>query len=162
MKTRGRPVGSYKRLFPARVNGKVTKLYTAYQSMIHRCTNPNAHNWKWYGGKGVTVCDRWTDKATGFESFAMDMGEPPAGLTLGRLDNTKPYGPDNCAWQTWKQQAANRGKVGPAINPSSLRQQAIRAGQPYHRVIQRLRAGWTLQDALQTPCVYLAPQTARM
>jgi len=155
MAKRGRPVGTIKRLYPSRINGKVTKTYGAWQSMLARCYNPNAHNWKWYGGKGVTVCDRWRGRSTGFDSFFSDMGQAPEGLTLERIDRHKGYGPDNCRWATWKEQAANRDRRGGTkTDPDSLRQKAIAAGQPYPRVYQRVRLlGWAEAEALSTPAL---------
>jgi len=77
--------------------------------MVKRCTNPNNKDWLHYGGANlpVTVCDRW-HSANGFENFLSDMGERPAGTTLGRFGDVGDYEPDNCAWQTPKQQGAER------------------------------------------------------
>jgi hypothetical protein len=72
--------------------------------MIQRCENPKAANWPRYGGKGVTVCDRWHS----FEAFLEDMGERPPGMTLDREKGHIGYQPDNCRWATLEQQNANR------------------------------------------------------
>jgi hypothetical protein len=58
----------------------------------------------YYGGKGITVCDRWLS----FENFLEDMGERPAGTTLGRFGDIGNYEPGNVAWQTWAEQISNR------------------------------------------------------
>lgn len=85
--------------------------YRVYRQMLDRCYLDTASNFQWYGGKGVTVCDRWrrgTNQMTGFQCFMEDMGERPEGLTLEREDPFKPYEPGNCRWATWAEQAANR------------------------------------------------------
>ncbi len=130
---------------------KIPIWYRKWSNMIRRCYSPKTHNYKWYGGRGVTVCDRWRQRGYGPRNFHEDMGEPPAGMTLGRINNDLGYGPDNCRWETWKEQASSRRKGGPPINPDSIRQKAIKANLPYLVVIQRLRAGWSKEKALTTP-----------
>lgn len=85
--------------------------YRVYRQMLDRCYLATAANYLWYGARGVTVCDRWrfgSEGKTGFGCFLDDMGPRPVGLTLERKDPRGPYGPDNCCWATWNQQAANR------------------------------------------------------
>lgn len=118
--------------------------------MKQRCLNPNSHIWKYYGGRGITICERWLGKE-GFKKFHADMGEQN-GLTLDRIDNAGNYEPGNCKWSTMKEQATNRRKAGFPPDPNSLRQKAIVAGLPYLQVYFRIkRGGWTEERALATP-----------
>lgn len=85
--------------------------YRVYRQMLDRCYLETAPNFRWYGGKGVTVCERWlrgTNELTGFQAFIADMGDRPEGLTLDREDPRKPYEPGNCRWATWAVQGSNR------------------------------------------------------
>jgi hypothetical protein len=79
--------------------------------MIDRCYLKTAPNYRYYGGKGVTVCDRWRygeDGKTGFQCFEADMGERPEGLTLDRIDPFQNYEPENCRWASWFVQNNNK------------------------------------------------------
>jgi hypothetical protein len=77
--------------------------------MKQRCLNKGLRIYQKYGGKGITVCERWLNS---FEAFLGDMGERPAGTTLDRYpDNNGNYEPGNCRWATSKQQNRNRNSV---------------------------------------------------
>ena len=73
--------------------------------MKQRCGNPKNHAYIDYGGRGITVCQRWQDS---FENFLIDMGNRPPGMTLERKDNDGGYNPDNCEWATYSTQNNNR------------------------------------------------------
>lgn len=78
--------------------------YILWQGMKTRCSNPNASNYKYYGGRGIKVCERWEK----FENFLEDMGERPEELTLDRIDNNGDYEPSNCRWATSYEQYHNK------------------------------------------------------
>lgn len=80
----------------------------SYNQMIQRCTNPKATFYHNYGGRGITVCERWLAK-DGFENFIADVGyRPHKDLSIDRKDNNGNYEPGNCKWSTRKEQAGNR------------------------------------------------------
>ena len=82
-----------------------TPTYRTWQNMRSRCTNPKRHDWQDYGGRGITVCQRWLDS---FSDFLSDMGMKPVGLTLDRIDNNGHYEKSNCRWATRSQQRVNQ------------------------------------------------------
>ena len=109
LKRRGRPVpAAYK-------HGKTkTPTFVVWLGAKARCFNKSNKDWASYGGRGISMCERW---ASSFSDFLTDMGEAPAGLTLERLDGNRGYEPGNCVWATREAQAQNtrRCRVTPEI-----------------------------------------------
>ncbi len=91
------PHGHHKR-------NKTSATYWTWSNMLQRCTNPNVHNYKNYGGRGICVCKAWLS----FKSFLRDMGEKPPNLMIDRIDNDGDYCKENCRWSTLKEQARNK------------------------------------------------------
>jgi hypothetical protein len=83
------------------------RAYKSWKEMRQRCSNPNSDSWKWYGSKGIQVCSRWND----FRLFYLDMGDPPIGTSIHRIDGDGNYEPTNCKWATAKEQASNNRGV---------------------------------------------------
>ena len=84
-----------------------TQAYRTWQHMKSRCLNPKTVRYKNYGGRGISVCDRWQD----FKNFYADMGDRPPGLQIDRIDNDGNYEPGNCQWVTPKENSNNRRRL---------------------------------------------------
>lgn len=79
--------------------------YRSWQAMKRRCLNPKVRGYKNYGGRGITICERWLES---FENFLADMGPRPPGMSLDRIDPNGNYEPGNCRWATAKEQSLNK------------------------------------------------------
>lgn len=141
----------------AKINGlRSSPEYSTWANMMQRCFNPNIPEFKHYGGRGISVCDRWRYS---FLDFYSDMGpRPNAKYSIERIDVNGNYEPSNCKWADFKEQANNKrnnlrvaysGRMltiselvettGTAISESTVR--------------VRLKNGWSVDDAISVPTV---------
>lgn len=131
----------------ATVGGR-SRAYTIWQNMRARCECPTNRSFADYGGRGITVDPRWAS----FEKFIEDMGEPPRGHEIERIDNERGYGPGNCRWATRKEQTRNTRRTR-WIELNGVRRSLSEwceiFGLPYYTVHSRItKLGWTPHEAL--------------
>jgi transposase len=84
------------------------RTYRSWINMKRRCNNPKSHNYPYYGGRGIKVCERWLDPEYGYKNFKEDMGERPENTTLDRIDVNGNYEPSNCRWADPQLQILNQ------------------------------------------------------
>lgn len=131
-----------------------TGTYGSWAAMKRRCMAINSSDYRRYGGRGITVCDRWKT----FVNFLADMGERPLGKSLDRIDNTGNYEPGNCKWSTQKEQASNtRTSVHMTLNGETrtMKEWSRRIGLCYQTLQARYHSGWSDFKALTEP-VYIS------
>lgn len=83
-----------------------TPEYRAWKAMRQRCNDANGKSYRYYGGRGIRVCQRWDS----YQAFLADMGKKPDGFTLDRINPNGNYEPSNCRWASWTVQRHNRRK----------------------------------------------------
>lgn len=127
-----------------------TPTYAGWRAMLSRCYNVNDINYHNYGGRGITVCDRWHT----YEHFKFDMGLKPDKWHLDRIDNSKGYGPDNCRWVTHSQNARNmRKSIFITWNGETrqLTDWSDHFGWPHNVLSLRHFRKWSVERMMTTP-----------
>lgn len=94
---------------------QATREYSSWQHMKYRCLNPKNDRWHRYGGRGITICDKWlVPNGVGYKTFLSDMGRMPSNCnSIDRINNDGNYEPNNCRWATKEMQYANQTHKGP-------------------------------------------------
>ena len=126
-----------------------TSEHRAWINMRRRCMNPSDSGFRRYGGRGISICERWES----FENFISDMGRKPSpSHSLDRINNAGNYEPSNCRWASQVVQGGNTRAVKVVETPNgkmSLRQAALLYKMNYSTVCGRInRSGWRVEDAL--------------
>jgi len=127
--------------------------YRSWASMKTRCYNKNHMHFKYYGGKGIRVCDKWMHS---FAAFYADMGDKPASKhSIGRINNHGDYTPSNCRWETHTEQGENT-RVNRFIEHNGekmiVSQWAKKYNLPHGVLWNRVfYLGWATEEALTTP-----------
>jgi hypothetical protein len=131
-----------------------TRLYNAWHSMKARCNNPDNHNYKLYGGRGISICEDWLESFESFMNWAVSSGYKE-GLSLDRIDNNGNYCPENCRWVTVREQNNNRGvSINISYNgkTQNLSEWCKELGLPYMRIWQRItKYGYSFEEAIKEP-----------
>lgn len=123
--------------------------YRAWENARSRCTNPRNRKFPIYGGRGISMCERWSDS---FETFIADMGRRPGPeYSLDRIDGNKGYQPENCRWATVVEQNNNRSinrHLEMAGSTVTVAEASRATGIPHATILTRLDAGYSDQEAL--------------
>lgn len=131
--------------------GQRSTEYAVWATMIQRCTNPKNKDYKYYGKRGVKVCDDWLNS---FETFLSDMGTRPENFSLDRINNQHGYSKENCRWVEKSVQNNNRRDN----KPITFQGKTLNVGQwekllgfTHNTISGRLNHGWDLERAMTTP-----------
>ena len=131
---------------------EILELRNVWRLMIRRCESPKDKSFKYYGGRGIKVCERWQN----FDNFYADMGVRPVGMQIDRIDNNGNYEPGNVQWVTPPQQTRNkRNNVNLTFADRTMCMQdwAAEVGISPPTLLTRLQRGWSVEQALTTPAV---------
>jgi hypothetical protein len=120
-----------------------SRAYKAWAGMKDRCYNKNNQYFHVYGGAGISVCERWL---TGFDMFYQDMGDPPDGMSIDRINNKGNYEPSNCKWSSGSEQSRNTNHAKLTIE-----------------IVRKLRSGeLTVKEVMKlTGCVETTARNAK-
>ena len=128
-----------------------TRTYSSWEAMKQRCLNPRHKNYKHYGGRGITICEKWLS----FEAFYADMGTRPSPQhSIDRVDNEQGYYKANCRWATQTEQQRNtRQSKMLTMGGETLcvAHWADKTGLPSTTILSRLHYGYTVTESLSFP-----------
>lgn len=127
------------------------RMYGIWESMRARCFSPNVSSYKWYGARGIKVCDEWNSSYDTFKKWCLENGYAN-DLTIDRIDNDGDYEPGNCRWTTLSEQMFNTRRSvrieleGKILN---LKQLSEICGIEVYLLRQRAKKGWTGEKLTQ-------------
>lgn len=135
-----------------------TRLYKVWVNMVSRCTNPDVPSYRYYGARGITVCDEWKNSYLAFREWAMENGydeNAPRGVcTLDRINNDGNYEPSNCRWVSMRVQSHNKRKRAARITLTfngeshSMKEWADILGVHYNTILRRRAMGLPIEKIL--------------
>ena len=132
--------------------GEWSSEYITWRGIIQRCEDPRSAAFAAYGGRGITLCERWRNS---FQNFLEDVGRRPnPSMQLGRIDNNGGYTPENVRWETPKQNGRNKRStryITVGSETLAMAEWAERIGILPGTLRQRLSSGWTPEDAVTRP-----------
>ena len=135
--------------------GRHTRIYKKWVAIKSRCYNEKATGYKYYGGRGITMCDRWRDS---FEAFYEDVSTLPhfeeEGYSLDRVNNDGNYEPNNVRWASVEEQQNNKRSnhlLTYGEQTQTIAQWAKEIGCDQRTLCNRLWRGWSVEKALFTP-----------
>jgi hypothetical protein len=146
------------RLVHGRTLASKTLVYKVWDSMVNRCTNPNAQAFHGYGGRGISVCAEWLGPG-GYFQFVKDMGPRPDGGSLDRIDNNAGYSPENCRWATHREQCNNkRSNTLLEVDGRSMTvsEWSVASGIRKTTIFERIKRGWDAKRAVTEPARLLS------
>lgn len=128
-----------------------TPQFAVWRSMLDRCRLPTHQAWRNYGGRGISVCERWQES---FEKFWEDMGPTyRSGLSIERMNNAGNYEPTNCRWATWAEQSLNKRtnvRIQTPNGEMTVTEAAARYGLKLNTLLYRIKQGWGVRAACMT------------
>lgn len=143
-----------------------TRLYNIWKMMRKRCRCKNRFDYKYYGGKGIKVCEEWDNTDFGYDAFrfwALRNGYKDS-LTIDRIDNNGDYCPENCRWVTMRMQQYNKPTTKSPIPDNiklktmtykgktlTIKEWANKLGVDHHALRMRLKRGWSVERTIETP-----------
>ena len=133
--------------------GTTSSLYNSWKHMKERCYNPSCHDYHYWGGRGITVCDAWKNDFLAFKEWALANGYEK-GLTIDRINNDGNYEPSNCRWATKKVQTNNRRGLHYITHKGetkTITEWSYLTGVAPSTLYMRLNAyGWSVEKTLET------------
>ena len=129
-----------------------TRTYNIWCAMKQRCNYKKSKSYKDYGGRGISICERWENS---FDNFLEDMGYCPAGCSIDRIDNNGDYEPGNCRWATRKEQGRNTSRnvfIDFNGEKKTISEVAEAIGMNYRTLYYRIFSyGWPIMKAIKVP-----------
>jgi hypothetical protein len=130
-----------------------SRLDNIYCKIKSRCLNPKEPSYKWYGARGITICDEWLQDKNKFFQWAINNGYKN-NLTIDRIDNNGNYEPNNCKWSSPKEQARNR-RTNNVIEfqgeKHTITEWCEILGYKSSVIIARFKRGWSVEKTFTTP-----------